>query len=326
MSGLNGVNMSETECPFISIIILNWNGKFYLERCIRSVLQSEYPENRFELIIVDNASSDGSVEIAESLFPDIKFIKNKKNMGFCKGNNIGIKHSKGDLIILLNNDTLVEREWLNKIVNVAKSPKVGIIGCRIYYPSDAMIQTFGFRLKYLCRWEAIGAGEFDKGQYDQINGVDFVSGAAITLKRCMLNRIGLLDSQFGSIVEDADICYRAKEAGFNVVVSKARVYHYGSVSWNNFLAKKIFYQKRNEIIFVIKHFPASLFKVVLLPFIGLISDFKRYLQVKTVLQKRTKFKSKNPSLVKFTIMSTYIFYVSLLILTVTHKKRFSNIL
>ncbi|MCS7367302.1 MAG: glycosyltransferase family 2 protein [archaeon YNP-WB-062] len=271
----------------VSVIILNWNGGKYLIECVDSVMKTDYPSDLLEVIIVDNGSTDGSAELAKKMYPQIKLIKNKRNLGFCIGNNIGIKNSSGDIIILLNNDTIVDKHWIKEILKCAQDPSVGIIGCRLYFPGTKIIQSLGFRMKFLGYYENIGAGQEDKGQFYEASCVDYVSGAALAVKRKVLDRIGLLDPMFYAYHEDADLCYRAKRAGYKVVTSNAIVYHYGSLSWNKFLIRRMYLSERNRIYFILKHFsPEKLLKFI---FEYPIRSFKvnlcKYIKGETLLQK-----------------------------------------
>jgi GT2 family glycosyltransferase len=237
--------------PKISIIILNWNGEKYIKECLESVLKTEYPN--FEVIVVDNASTDRSKEIIKR-YPQVKLIENKKNLGFCEGNNIGIRCAIGDIIILLNNDTTVDRNWIKEILKKFEEPKVGIVGCRLYFPRRNIIQSLGWKIKFLGYWESIGAGYSDREQFNYVDEVDYVSGSALAIKREVLNKVGLLDPYFYAYCEDIDLCYRARRAGYKVVTSNAIVYHHESISWNYFPIKKIYLSYRNKLYFIKKHY------------------------------------------------------------------------
>ncbi|MEM4429810.1 MAG: glycosyltransferase family 2 protein, partial [Thermofilaceae archaeon] len=272
---------------FVSVIILNWNGGDYLLRCVKSVLESDYPKNLLEVVVVDNGSTDGSAEAVKKVYPQIKLIKNKKNLGYCLGNNIGIKNAKGELIILLNNDTIVDKHWIKEILKKVKDPEVGIVGCKLYFPGTKIIQSIGFREKFLGYWESIGAGQIDVGQFDNIEEVDYVSGAALAVKREVLERIGLLDPNFYAYSEDIDLCYRARRSGYKVVTSNAIVYHYGSLSWSRFPLKKMYLIMRNRIYFIRKHYsPKALIKFIFIyPIKSTWFDLYRSIKGETILQK-----------------------------------------
>lgn len=179
----------------VSIIILNWNKKDLTRNCLNSILKNtEYPY--YEIIVVDNGSNDGSPQMIKNEYPMVKLIENKRNLGFSKGNNIGIKYSKGDYIFLLNNDTEVTNNWLNSAVKVANSSsKIGIVGCKLLFP-DGKIQHAGGWMDERAMGHLYGYGEVDKGQYNKIYEVEFVSGAAMLIKKEVIDKIGLLDEGF----------------------------------------------------------------------------------------------------------------------------------
>lgn len=194
--------------PLVSIVILNWNGELFLSRCVHSVSQTDYPRNLIEVIVVDNGSNDNSAKTVAKTYPQVKLVENKRNLGFCVGNNIGISKASGDLIILLNNDVLVDKAWIKEILRKAKNPKIGIIGCKLYYPGTRIIQSIGFRSKFIGYMEAVGFGEEDNGQFDDIDGLDYVSGASLAIKKEVIAKIGLLDHKFHAYCEDVDLCFR----------------------------------------------------------------------------------------------------------------------
>ena len=304
----------------VSVIILNWNGGDYLMRCVDSVMKTDYPGDLLEVIIVDNGSIDGSARLAKKMYPQIKLIENGRNLGFCVGNNIGIKHSSGDIVVLLNNDTIVDRNWIKEILKYAQDPRVGIIGCKLYFPGTKIIQSLGFRMRFLGYWESIGAGQEDNGQFDKFGCVDYVSGAALAVKRKVLDKIGLLDPTFYAYYEDVDICYRARQAGYKVVTSNAIVYHYGSLSWNRLPIRKMYLVQRNGIQFILKHYPPkNLLRYIFeYPIKSFKVDLCKYVRGETVLQKTaTLNKTQNRekiSVAAFTmeILRLIMFFMALL--------------
>jgi len=299
--------------PQVFVIVLNWNGKKYIKKCLDSLLKTNYP--KLEVIVVDNASTDGSKEIVEKEYPEVILIENKENLGFCKGNNVGIKKASGDLIILLNNDVIVDRNWINEIIKVAKIPNVGIIGCKILYVGSKIIQSLGYKEKFLGYWENIGAGFCIDELKDKLIEVDYVMGAAIAIKRKVLNKIGLLDPRFFAFAEEVDLCYRAKKAGYKVVTSGAVVYHYGSGTWHNFPLKKLYLIYRNKILFISKNYP----KIALLkyffeyPLFFTKYSLTRFVKKETTTQILSKSKNYGTlrRLIKEYLFDIFFFYVTL---------------
>lgn len=318
--------------PLVSIIILNYNGKDVLKDCIESVLKTDYPN--LEVIIVDNASIDKSYEIVER-YNNVKLIKNKQNYGFAKGNNIGIKASKGEFVVLLNNDTIVHHAWIKELVNVAlQDPKIGILGCKLYYHSSNIIQHAGGVLNlYGKGLSHIGQFGEDRGQFNDTASVDFVTGAAMMIKRDVINKIGLLDEEYFMYYEDVDYCYRAKKAGFKVVyVPQAIVYHYEGFTSNNRLPnKKIILTERNRMLFLLKNFNKKelftfiLYDIMSLPFI-VCEGVRRILFKKTskikltnnnILYQKLVFDKKSILIYGFARLYSYIFLLKYLLL---HKR------
>lgn len=315
--------------PLVSVVILNWNGGDYLRRCVNSVLETDYPRNLLEVIVVDNGSTDGSARSAKKMYQQVKLIENRRNLGFCVGNNIGIKRASGDLIVLLNNDTIVDKDWIKEILKKASDPKVGIVGCRLYFPGTKIIQTLGFRVKFLGCWESIGAGQMDNGQFDDTEDVDYVSGAAIAIEREVIDKIGLLDPEFYAYCEDADWCYRAEKVGYRVVISNAIVYHYGSMSWDRLPLKKAYLANRNHLYFIMKHYsPKTLLRYAFgYPIRSFKIDLCRFIRGETVLQ-RVKTQSKNTKREKISTVAltmvflrTTMFFMALLSMIIRRRER-----
>lgn len=232
---------------------MNWNGKKYLEECLTSVLKTDYSD--LEIIVVDNASIDGSQEMIKTRYPTITLIENSSNLGFSKANNIGIKSAAGTLIVLLNNDTRVDEDWVKELIEVGKAPEIGIMGCKIYRAEGGMIQSAGYKLLPSGYHIARGYLQRDNGQFDKIEEVDYVEGSALAIKKSVIESIGLLDPDYFMYYEDVDWCVRARNAGYKVVyVPKSVVYHQGSVGTRKSPFKRIFLAERNRLRFVLKSF------------------------------------------------------------------------
>jgi GT2 family glycosyltransferase len=184
--------------PKYSIIVVNYNGGALVLRCLESVFQHT---SDFELILVDNDSSDQSALIAATRFPQITLLKNERNLGFAKANNLGLKRARGDWIVLLNPDTVVTRDWLDVLVKCAgSSTEVGhVFDFRTGYSSDR------------------GSGEPDLGQYDHEEEVPSCCFACAAIRREAFVRIGFLDEKMILYFEDVDYCIRARIAGLKVL-------------------------------------------------------------------------------------------------------------
>lgn len=223
--------------PLVSVIILNYNGLTYLgtglKECLDSVIGCNYPY--LEVIFVDNGSNDCSSVFVEKTYGDkILVIKNEHNLGCAEGFNAGIKASKGEYVVTLPNDLVVDRDWLKPVVNLMESDsRIGLAGCkRLRYATTRLIDGIGADL-YLCgRAKNIGAGEVDRGQYDSnIYDLDFI-GVQI-IRRNVLEQVGLFDPGYSPFFsEDVDLCFRIRKAGYKLVyVFDAVVWHKVSVTF-----------------------------------------------------------------------------------------------
>jgi len=234
----------------VCIIILNFNGKNLIRNCLESIKNNTLYKN-YKVIVVDNASTDSSVEIIRKNFGWIDLVQNKKNYGFSKGNNIGIKYAlkkyNPDYFLLLNNDTKVTKNWLTNLVKVAESNKrIGILGCR----------QLNFKGK-----PAISAGWIlpHKVKYywgNEIKEVNWVSGACWLIKKEVIKKIGFIDECF-TYYEETDFIARARKAGFRIVyVPSSVIYHKGGVTYKKFddeIVFEMFYKSRIRCF--LKNFP-----------------------------------------------------------------------
>jgi len=224
----------------VSIVILNFNGKNYLEKCISSVLETNYPN--FEVILVDNASTDGSVNLIEQSFGSdnrLKIIRNNKNSGFADGNNVGFSNSNGSYIAFLNSDTIVDKNWLTIIINAFNNDKtIGLaqslllrMGTGILYrdAEGSKIDSAGVLLSdYLSYYYAIRDTSF-LNNFQYIYEVSSVSGAAMIVDRKICDRMGLFDPLLPFYYDDLLLSLKTWLAGKRVViVPQSVVYHIGS--------------------------------------------------------------------------------------------------
>ena len=220
--------------PKVYIILLNWNSGEITKECINSLLRIDY--FNYEIIVVDNGSTDGSLQALKCLFPDVIFIENDKNLGFTGGNNVGMQFALGheaDYVLILNNDTIVERNFLKELIRAAESdPDVGVTTCKIYSydEPDKLWAAGGGVNKFWLKSYPYGAGEFDKGQYDIPCKVEFVSGCCMLVKRRVIETVGMFDERFFAYSEDLDWCIRIIQSGFRMkYVPTSRIWHrYGS--------------------------------------------------------------------------------------------------
>ncbi len=219
----------------LSIIIVSFNTKELLRRCLESIKKLKTENWKLETIVVDNGSTDGSVEAMEARYKDIKILRNEENLGFAKANNQGIKTAEGEFILLLNPDTEVKPDVLEELIKfVQNHPKAGVVGARLLNP-DGSIQPSVYHFPTI--WRAIR--EFwlgRKGEYDKYAPlekktieVEAVTGAAMLISRATIEKIGILDERYFMYFEDLDFCRRAREAGLKIyyLPSAEVIHHHG---------------------------------------------------------------------------------------------------
>jgi len=222
--------------PKVFIVVLNYNGGNELRQCLDSVYKLNY--SNFEVIVVDNNSSDNSFEKARKRFDRFHFIKNSRNLGFSAGNNVAIKWAleKGaEHVFLLNNDAIVEKSTLTNLIEFAEKEKqVGIVSPIIYNKSESKIWFSGGKINWWKmrteHWQKAkpkhNKSKKTNDKNDYLQKTEYITGCAMLIKRKVFAEIGLLDEDFFLYYEDADFSLRAKRNGFNLgVVEKAKVFH-----------------------------------------------------------------------------------------------------
>jgi|APSaa5957512622_1039677.scaffolds.fasta_scaffold07825_4 GT2 family glycosyltransferase len=209
--------------PLISIIILNWNGKEVLKECLDSVKAQTFKDH--ETIVVDNASTEGSQEFLKKNYSWAKLVQNKENLGYAGGNNGGIRKAKGDWILILNNDTVLDKNFLKEL-NTCKD-KADIFGVKNYfYDKKETIWSVGSKVnKLTMRASLIGNKEKDQGQYDDTK-IEHAVGSAILAKKEVFNKIGYFDESYFAYYEETEWQTRAIVAGFKIALCpKAKLWH-----------------------------------------------------------------------------------------------------
>jgi GT2 family glycosyltransferase len=230
-----------TESPLVYIIVLTWNGRTDTLECLRSLQRLRYSNAR--TLIVDNASTDGTPEAIRREFPGVEVAANRSNLRFAGGNNIGIKRAieaGADYILLLNNDTTVDPDFLPYLVHAVEgNENAGMAGPKILYYSDPHRLWFaGGKIEWWKGWVShVGIREIDRGQYDEMREVDYLTGCCLLVRREIIEKIGMLDESYYIYGEDADWCIRATRAGYKLLyVPSARIWHKVSVSTGGHLS------------------------------------------------------------------------------------------
>jgi len=257
----------------VTIVIPHFNGEEILRRCIISLQETEYKD--FCIVVVDNGSTDRSVDMVRSSFPDVVILENHRNMGFAAGCNTGIRFSSSPFVVLLNNDTEVTPGWLGPLLEAAEKdelvaavqPKLLSLRepDRFDYCGGAggELDIFGYPYVWGRLFNTI---EKDRGQYDSKRRIFWASGAAILLRRSSLDRVGLLDEDFFAHMEEIDLCWRLHWAGYKVVfVPQSVVFHSSGATLNEDSIRKMVLNHRNSIIMILKNHTAGAL-IWILPF------------------------------------------------------------
>lgn len=207
----------------VSVVILNWNAKKITGDCIQSVLEQSHKS--YEIILVDNASSDGSTKELKKRFKKIKVVENKKNLGYAGGNNSGLKACTGDYILILNNDTVLDKDFLRALIK--NKEKGDILGVKNYYfDKKNILWAVGSELnRFTARASLVGNKEIDHGQYDQTSP-PYIVGSSMFIKKEVFKRIGYFDESYFCYFEETEWQTRAINAGYKIgFVPQAKLWH-----------------------------------------------------------------------------------------------------
>lgn len=261
----------------VAIIILNWNGRDDTLACLKSLSRLDYPN--FQIIVVDNHSSDDSVVAVKSAYPNLTLLETGENLGYVGGNNVGLEFAQQqnfDFALLLNNDTEVDPQFLQMLVNSAEAdPTVGIVGPTIYYfDAPQTIWSAGGAIDWRQGvTRMVGLNETDHGQFGQVaQPVDFVTGCALLIKMPVVAQIGALDHRFFAYYEETEWCVRAARHGYKVMhVPTAKIWHKISIQAREASPMVHYYMTRNRLLFL------KLSKAGVLPWLTTLVDYGRTL-------------------------------------------------
>jgi len=247
----------EYRTSLVSVIIVNFNGRRFLQDCLSSILEQAY--SPFEVILVDNASQDGSVEFVRENFPAVNVFVQKENLGFAGGSNAGIREARGEFILTLNNDTIVPPDFIGELVKpMLQDPSVGMCASKMVFPDGRINSTAICISRSGAAWDR-GMGEQDHGQYDKPEEIFGPCAGAALYRHSMLDKIGLFDEDFFLFMEDVDLAFRARLAGWKCMyVATARVVHIHGGTANIGSNIAIYYGNRNILWYVVKDFPARM--------------------------------------------------------------------
>jgi GT2 family glycosyltransferase len=250
--------MSEST-PLFSVIIPNWNGAHHLPTCLNALRTQTYP--RVEVIVADNASTDGSRDLLAAQYPEVRVVALLENRGFTGACNAGMSAANGDFVALLNNDTEVDPGWVAAVVDAfERHPDAGLVASKMrLFDQRDRFHTAGDLYRVDGRLANRGVWERDEGQYDQEDYVFSACGGSSAYRRTMLDEIGLLDDDFFFSAEDMDLAWRAQLAGYRCIYAPAAlVYHRLAATGGGVTAS--YYDGRNMIWILIKDYPAALWR------------------------------------------------------------------
>ena len=237
----------------VSVVVLNYNAGELLLNCIKSIKKSTY--KNLEIIVVDNISNDNSHEISKKEFPEIKLIQNKKNLGYCGGNNVGIKEAKGKFIVILNPDTIVESNWIDELISAYDEFGEGLYQPKILsLNEESIIQSTGNMLHVFGFGFARDKGNKVTDKTEEIEKIGYASGTCLFTSREVINKVGLLDEFLFLYHDDLDLGWRAAHIGINsYYVPKSKIYHVESYSlkWSS---KKFYWLERNRKYCLLTHY------------------------------------------------------------------------
>ena len=256
---------SNTAIPLVAVVILNWNGRHFLEKYLSCVVASTYQNKK--IIVADNASTDDSVNFLKEYFPAVEIIFNKNNEGFAKGYNNALKLISADYYVLLNSDVEVTPGWMEPSVALMEKDKM-IGACqpklldeknKKYFEyagaCGGWIDTFGYPF---ARGRILEKMEEDVGQYNTAMPCFWASGAAMFVKAKLFNSLGGFDEHFFAHQEEIDLCWRMQKAGYKIYVEPASiVYHVGGGTLPKGNSKKTYLNFRNNLIMIYKNSSAG---------------------------------------------------------------------
>lgn len=248
----------ETE-PLVSVIILNYNAGNLLLDCVESILLTNYAN--YEIIVVDNVSTDGSHKTCKEKFKEITLIENKENLGYCEGNNVGIRSAKGDFLVILNPDTIVDPNWLQELMSAYKIYGDGLYQPKILATTDhKMLLSTGQTLNLFGFGYSRSKGEEDKKQFENLEEINYASGTCLFTSSKTMRELAMFDSFLFAYHDDLDLGWRAIQLGIkSYYVPKSIIYHpiegY-SFKWSRL---KFYLLERNRQYCLLTHYSRNTF-------------------------------------------------------------------
>ena len=256
--------------PTVAVVILNWNGKKYLEQFLPSLI--DHTGSDAEIVVADNASTDDSISFLTTNYPAIRVIQNTTNGGFARGYNLALKQVEADYYVLLNSDIEVTENWLKPVISMmeedekigACQPKIRSFHHRNSFEyagaAGGYIDEYGYPF---CRGRLFLTIEEDNGQYDDTVEISWASGACMFVRSKLFHQLGGLDEDFFAHMEEIDFCWRLHNYGYRVMYCPgSTVYHIGGGTLPKASWRKTYFNFRNNFMLLYKNLPSKyLFKV-----------------------------------------------------------------
>jgi GT2 family glycosyltransferase len=245
-----------TDWPFVSVIVISYNGSDVIRGCLNTLEANDYPN--FELIVVDNGSTDTLCEIVEREYPRVRLVHLMPNRGYAGGMNEGLKAARGEILIPFNDDTESTPNLITEMIRpLMEDSSIGITGCKILYPDRKTLQHAGGVILPNGLTHHIGYGEEDRGQYEQAREADYVTGCALAIRRGLFEQLGLYDDRYyPTYFEEVEFAWRARRAGHRILyVPSAVLYHLESKTEGRLSPAMLYRYNKSRWRFVLKNFP-----------------------------------------------------------------------
>lgn len=243
--------------PYVILVILNTNRRADTLACLASLAETRYPN--YHIIVLDNASTDGSVDAIRANFPAVQIIELTENLGYAGNNNVGIQAALAqgaDWVWLLNEDTLIDPACLATLVQEGnRDPRIGILGPMVYHHDEpTFIQSGGGKLDRFWQGWHVAQNQRDQGQLTAPHQVDWIAGCAILVRRSVIEAVGMLDARFFYYWEETEWCVRAHKAGWSILhVPAAKIWHKGVTLRHRLKPSAQYYDTRNHLLTLAKH-------------------------------------------------------------------------
>lgn len=251
------------EQPSVAVVVVNYNGLELLKNCLKSLERTTYAN--FQVIVVDNASTDGSTDFVQKHCQrSVRLVQNERNLGFCAANNIALRQTDTKYVVLLNNDTEVEPAWLVELVRVAEAdPTIGALQPKIRSlrnreqfeyggAAGGLIDVYGYPF---CRGRVFNTVERDQGQYDTVMDAFIAMGAAMFLRRSVLDETGLFDESYFAFFEETDLSWRIRLRGYKIrCIPSSVIYHVGGATAPYNEPRRAYLLHRNGLITLLANY------------------------------------------------------------------------